>query len=161
MDPSAFLKTVVDPTLKWLPTIGVRLPINDEARTMPMAIAGQESNWTARRQDGGPARGRWQFELGGGVAEVIQKCPSQLGLVCAALDIPFDNRVIFEAMAWNDQLACSMARFLLWQDPRPLPTNEDDGWEYYIRNWRPGAPHRSLWTGVYATSLNLVKANPL
>lgn len=166
MDPSTFLKTVVDPTLKWLPTIGVVTPAGNKPRAMLMPIAGQESGWTARRQGGGgPARGKWQFEGGSmsGLAEVLRVASKEVKLICQALDIPGDQATLFEALAWNDTLACSLARLLLWSDPAPLPElgDEEGAWQYYLSNWHPGTPHRELWTDVYSTSLNLVKANPL
>jgi hypothetical protein len=163
MTPDIFLMSIVDPTLRWLSTTGGSVALSDEARVLVLAIAGQESNWQHRRQVNGPARSYWQFEgAGGGVGELFQKTPSQLSVVCAALDIPFDIRTVFEAMAWNDQLACSMARFLLWQDPKKLPALGDvDGtWDYYRRNWRPGAPHYDTWPNRYSRSLALVKGLP-
>ena len=42
------------------------------ARVLVLAVALQESGFTARRQYGnGPARGYWQFEAGGGVIGVL------------------------------------------------------------------------------------------
>ena len=135
------------------------IPLTDQARVLVMAIAGQESGWSARLQVGGPARGFWQFEKLGGVVEVMAKCPHQLSGVCANLDILFDRDEIHLAMAWNDTLACSMARLLLWPDPAPLPAlgEEEAAWQYYLRNWRPGAPHRGTWSTVYPQSLALVR----
>jgi len=158
MKPDIFFRTIVDPALKTLAdTAGV--PSDDRAGALVMAIAGQESNWAARRQDGGPARSYWQFERYGGVAEVLQKCPKQLGAVCAAWDIPVDGLLIFEAMAWHDGLACCMARLLLWPDPAPLPElgQRDAAWEYYRRNWRPGLPRPEHWFARYDTALALIR----
>lgn len=162
MTPQIFLKTIVDPTLNWLVQIGAGVAPTDEARVLVLAIAGQESGWSDRRQAGGPARGYWQFEQGGGVAEVMQKAPSQLGRLCGLLDIPFERGTLFEAMAWNDTLACAMARYLLWQDPAKLPALDESGqaWSYYQRNWRPGAPRPDAWPAVYTKALLLVKVIP-
>jgi hypothetical protein len=159
MTPDKFLKSIVDPTLKMLadwPSIAI--PFSDKARVLVLAICGQESNWTDRRQLGGPARGYPQFELLGGVAELFQVTPRQLSAVCASLDIPFHPGDVFEAMAWNDTLAISMARFLLWQDPAALPAvgAEQAAYDYYIRNWRPGMPSRQRWGNVYQQSRTLV-----
>jgi hypothetical protein len=156
MTPAVFLQIVVDPTLHDLASVDI--PITDNARVLLMAIAGQESDWRARRQIGGPARGYWQFEEAGGVAEVLATTPQQLGALCAALDIPVDRATLYEAMAWNDILACGMARLLLWQDPAPLPAVGDvqGGWDYYQRNWRPGAPRPDAWPAYYATAKGLI-----
>lgn len=149
-----FLKRIVDPALQFTaPFMGI--PVTDEARVLLMTIAGQESNWAARLQVGGPARSYWQFEKGGGVAGVFAQASGPLQKVCWVLDIPFDEATVFEAMAWNDTLACVMARLLLWTDPAPLPWVGDKraGWEYYLRNWRPGMPHPDGWETRYDQSL--------
>lgn len=156
MTPDLFFSRIVEPTLQYMaasPSISV--PTSMGARVLTMATAGQESGWAARRQIGGPARSYWQFEKGGGVAEVMQKTPVELKAVCASQDVPYDATAIFEAMAWNDTLACTMARLLLWQDPNPLPAvgDKEGAWQYYLRNWRPGAPHRASWDGLYDQSL--------
>lgn len=160
MTPDSFFNRVVEPTLQSMAASpGVAVPIGDAARVLVMAIAGQESRWKERRQIGGPARGYWQFEKSGGVAELFQKTPRQLAAVCAAQDVTCDPVTVFEAMAWNDTLACAMARLLLWQDPKPLPAvgDRDAGWTYYLRNWRPGAPHPETWAGLYDQSLAAIK----
>lgn len=156
MTPELFFTRIVEPTLQYMaasPTVAI--PVTDNARVLVMTIAGQESHWKNRRQIGGPARSYWQFERYGGVAELFQKTPRQLGAVCTALDIPYDPTVVFEAMAWNDMLACVMARLLLWGDPAPLPMLGDKiaGWQYYLRNWRPGAPHPETWSALYEQAL--------
>jgi hypothetical protein len=156
MIPDIFFGRIVEPTLQWMaasPSLGI--PASDSARVLVMAIAGQESRWAARRQLGGPARSYWQFEQGGGVAGLFRVTPRELGIVCAACDVAFDAATVFEAMAWNDTLACAMARLLLWTDPAPLPQYWDKiaGWQYYQRNWRPGAPRPESWAGVYDQSL--------
>ncbi len=150
MTPAVFLQRIVDPGLKFL-----GMPVTDSARVLVMTIAGQESEWRARRQIGGPARSYWQFEKFGGVAELFAVTPKQLATVCADLDIPYDVTTVFEAMAWNDTLACCMARLLIWQDPAPLPQVGDKqaSWQYYLRNWRPGAPHPQAWSGFYDQAL--------
>jgi hypothetical protein len=156
MTPDIFLQRIVDPTLQFMSdSVAIAIQISDKARVLLMTIAGQESNWAARRQIGGPARSYWQFEKGGGVAGLFQIMPRPLSAVCTSLDIPFDPAVVFEAMAWNDTLACAMARLLLWSDPAALPAvgDKDAGWQYYLRNWRPGAPHPDVWPGLYDQSL--------
>jgi len=158
MTPDIFFTRIVEPTLLYMASSpGIGVPVSANARVLVMTIAGQESRWKERRQIGGPARSYWQFEGGpySGTTDVFQKSPRQLGLVCAACDVPYEQATVFEAMAWNDMLACAMARLLLWSDPAPLPAVGDKvaGWDYYIRRWKPGAPHRISWDGLYDQSV--------
>lgn len=151
------LLAIVDPALTLLEP-GIKR--SDESRVLLMAIAGQESDWEARLQNGGgPARSFWQFEgAGGAVGEVFANTPTQLKAVCAYLFIPFDVAHLFESMAWNDTLAACMARLLLWTDAAPLPAVGDvqGGWNYYQRNWRPGAPRPEIWPARYAVAQGLI-----
>ena len=84
----------------------------------------------------------------------------KLKAICDALDVPFNSHDIFEAMAWNDTLACCMARLLLWSDPRPLPDvgAVDLAWHYYLDNWRPGLPHPDSWPKCYSMAASFLKA---
>jgi len=157
MQPAAFYRDIVDPSLKKLAD-WTGLVSDDRARVLVMAIAGQESGWKERRQIGGPARSYWQFELGGGVSGLFGVTPDKLLKVCTALDIPYAPDIVFQAMAWNDTLACCMARLLLWTDPRPLPDvgNALAGWNYYLAQWRPGAPHHETWDARYGVAKSLL-----
>lgn len=156
MTPAAYFTTIVEPTLQWMAPI-VGIPPTDEARLMVMVIAGTESNWTARVQNGGPARGRHQFEGGdfSGLAQVMKACPVQAAAVCVALEISYDRATIFEAVAWKDTLDCAMARLLLWQYPPKLPELGDvqGAYNYYINTWHPGAPRPAEWPGFYNQSM--------
>ncbi len=169
MQPDRFLKEIVDPGLARLSAVaGVKS--DDKARVLLLAVAGQESLWKHRRQIGigqyypqtVGARGYWQFEStwGGPVAlnDVLQSTSKQIAAVCADLEIACDELALYEACAWNDTLAVALARLLLWRDPAPLPElgDEQGGWNYYLRNWRPGAPHPEAWPDRYQTSLKLV-----
>lgn len=158
MTPEWFLPHIVDPALAFLTSVA-GTPSDDRARVLVMTIAGQETNWRFRRQIGGPARSYWQDEEGGAVVGLFNLVPTQLRAVCSALDIPYDQDTVFEAMAWNDMLAGCMARLLLWTDPAALPAVGDvqGGWVYYLRLWRPGAPRPAAWPALYATSLALVR----
>ena len=168
MTPENFFSRIVEPTLQYMaasPTIAI--PVTDEARVLVMTIPGQESRWKERRQIGigeyypqkVGARGYSQFEStwGGPVAidDVLQSTPRQIAAVCASLDIPCDRHSLYEACAWNDTLSCAMTRLLLWIDPRRLPAvgDKEGAWSYYLRCWRPGAPHRASWDGLYDQSL--------
>lgn len=163
MTPANFFRYVVEPNLQWMATgSGIAIPVNDEARVLVMTIAGQESRWMHRRQMGGPARGYWQFEQGGGVAGVLNHPASsrQARVVCGTEDIPSDIATVYEAIAWHDRLACVFARLLLWTDAAALPAvgDKDAAWEYYIRCWRPGVPHRESWNDLYDQSLAAMRA---
>lgn len=121
------------------------------ARAMLWAIGRQESRLTHRRQIGGPARGLWQFEKGGGVKGVLTHGASKKHAVvlCEARGVKPTMAEVYPALEKDDILAAGFARLLLFTDPRPLPTpvpsSEQDAWGYYIRNWRPGKPHRHTW----------------
>jgi hypothetical protein len=155
------LHNLIDPTLYWL-SLYAGVPMTDEARVEVLAIAGQETNWAARLQVGGPARGWWQFEEGGGVSGVLSHPASsaKIAQVCDALLIACDVETVYEACAWNGFLACSLARLLLWTDPAALPKVGDveGGWSLYSRTWRPGAPHPDAWPSRYQTAMQLVLA---
>ena len=51
-------------------------------------------------------------------------------------------------------------RLLLLTDPKPLPVigDTDGSWEYYLRNWRPGKPHRHTWDDLYGKAFALMEA---
>jgi hypothetical protein len=159
MTPAIFYQSIVKPTMAgFLAPLAPTIRDVPESRVLLMTIAGIESDWSARRQIGGPARSFWQFEQGGGVAELlgINYVAPILRATCSQLAIPSDSATIFEAMAWNDSLACTMARLLLWQDPMPLPDTGDttNSYAYYLRNWRPGAPQGiTVWQARYASSM--------
>lgn len=160
MKADLFYTRIVKPTLFLMSEL-IDVKVSAEAAVLTMAIAGQEGAWRYRRQNGGPARSYWQFEKMGGVIELFQKTPKQLTKLCDYLDIPFVLPDVFEAMAWNDTLGCAMGRLLLWQDPRALPEigSKDAAWAYYLRNWRPGAPHPDAWSVNYDTTVAAVGAD--
>lgn len=126
---------------------------------MMVAIALQESRFQHRYQmAGGPARGWWQFERGGGVLGVLTHPASakRAEVLCETLLIPANTHDVYAAIALNDALACGFARLLLWTDPRGLPTAEADGWAYYLRNWRPGKPHPQTWAACWQAAQDAV-----
>lgn len=163
MTPKDLLVQAVDPACALLARFGV--PSDDRARVLMMAIAGQESAWAARLQVPiAYARSFWQFERGGGVAGVLSHSASSTHIraACAELLVPCDVSTVYEAMAWHDVLAACMARLLLWTDPAALPAvgEVEAGWDYYRRNWRPGAPHPEMWPARYGTAMGLVNSQP-
>lgn len=142
MSPEQLLTTVIRPTLALL---GPKYQ-GWEAERMLVAIALQESRLKHRRQIGGPARGFWQFETGG-LSGVLRHSASKDDAARLIDTLVYKPEVglLHAALEHNDILACGMARLLLWTDAKPLPLIEDEGWAYYLRNWRPGRPHPSYW----------------
>ena len=128
--------------------------VSAPAEAMLIAIGLQESRFEHRRQIGGPARGFWQFEQGGGVRGVMEH-PATAPIILPILDrLQYEPvvPVVYSALEHNDILACIFARLLLWTVPGPLPGPSDahGAWEYYVEGWRPGKPHRQTWDDFYA-----------
>lgn len=129
-----------------------------EARVMLMAIAGQESAWSVRVQTPvGFARSYWQCEKNGAVMAVLTNDLTRDRIVnfARSIDIPPGIDTIYEAIAWNDPLACMLARLNLLLDPPPLPALGDKqaAWECYERVWRPGTPRPDTWDDRYAMAI--------
>ncbi len=55
-----------------------------------------------------------------------------------------------------DVLAASVARLLLWTDPKRLPVIGDasGAWDLYLRTWRPDKPHPRTWAGLYSRAVS-------
>lgn len=138
-----------------------------EARTMMLAIGVQESDFRHRSQLNGPARGWWQFEpigflgvlehhaskayayaslrsLGYPVGEVNGRIPAWAG------------SMVYTAIEHNDTLATIFARLLLWQHPDPLPTGQQEAYDYYLQMWRPGRPRPERWARSWAEAKRVV-----
>ena len=137
------LRLGVEPALSLLP----EAMDSREARVMLIAIAMQESRAIHRVQIGGPARGFWQFERGGGVAGVLRHAASREHAVaaCERLGYAPDVGACYTAIADNDVLAGVFARLLLWTLPQALPDTPEEGWRQYLDAWRPGKPHPGAW----------------
>jgi hypothetical protein len=148
-----FLSSVIRPGLAVLAD-STALPVQaPEAEVLLLAIATQESALRHRHQVGGPARGYWQFERGGGLAGVLghARTRDNLRAVCGALALPGEIDGLWEALPWCEPLQVALARLLLWSDPRQLPAigAKDAAWDCYLRNWRPGKPSRTRWDAAY------------
>lgn len=132
-----------------------------EAEVMLLAIGLQESRLTHRRQIGGPARGLWQFERGGGVAGVLRHAASREHAlsVCDARRVAPVPEQVYQRLEHDDVLAAAFARLLLYTDPARLPALGEVGasWDLYLRAWRPGKPHRHTWDALYAQALEAVQ----
>ena len=157
MTPAAFFNTILLPSSTALSAI-YGVSNTKAARVFLMAVAGHETNWSARRQvPGGEARGYWQFEKNGGVAAVVLDplTSSILEPFCKSRDIPFDVATIYEAIAWHDTLAYVVARLFTWMDPRPIPVVGDSAgsYQYYLDIWRPGAKLPGSWPALYQQAL--------
>ncbi len=146
-----FTKIALSPALSLLPPKMDSL----QARAMIIAICLQESRLEHRKQVGGPARGFAQFEQGGvrgviahpATAEIIRN-------VCRKLVVPLVPFECYEAVTYNDILACCFTRLLLWTLPGPLAEKEEaqKGWEQYLSAWRPGKPRRESWDAYFNTA---------
>lgn len=131
-----------------------------QAIVMMLAIGLQESRLIHRKQIGGPAKGLYQFERGGGVRGVLNHANSKAHAkaVCDRLIGTTDISKAYDALEYNDILASAFCRLLLWTDPRALPPIGDSeaAWNLYMRTWRPGKPHRATWDGFYAQAVAYV-----
>ncbi len=155
------MSTVLSPGLELLQRIG-GIWSDEKALVLLTAIAGQESGLSSRLQVGGPARGWFQMEQGGGVRGVLQHPLSReaAAKVCQELCVPTDEATVYEAMAWSDNLSATFARLLVWTDPADLPEvgQQNDAWDYYQRLWRPGRPRIATWADRYSDAVSAVKA---
>lgn len=139
-----------------------------EATALLLAIGLQESAFKYRRQIKGPARGFWQFELGGGFRGVLRHSATAKHAKHLLTERRYSGMTESEQFAQlevDDVLAAGMARLLLWTDPKALPAlhKPDDAFGYYLRNWRPGAytrgtaeqraEIRSRWMKHYAAAV--------
>lgn len=128
---------------------------------MMLAIGLQESRFTHRQQIGGPARGFWQFEKGGGVKGVLRhhSTAEYARAVCSARDVLADESAVYARLDQDDVLAAAFARLLLWTDPKAIPAlgDVDQAWNLYIRTWRPGKPHPQTWNGLYSRAMESAK----
>ena len=124
-----------------------------EARAMLLAIGLQESRFVHRKQIGGPAKGFWQFEEGGGVRGVMNHVSTREHArdVCLARNVPPIVKLCYDKIETDDVLACCFARLLLYTLPSPLPGpgEHDEAWRQYLSAWRPGKPHRLTWDDFY------------
>lgn len=152
MTPREALHIVIEPGLALLPD---RMR-SDAAMAMLLAIGMQESRFKHRHQMGGPARGFYQFELGGGVRGVLQHSDTSgtVRQIMQRLSYNTHPQTAYTAIEHNDALATVFARLLLWTLPMPLPQYGDaqGGYRQYLEAWRPGRPHPETWEEFYDTA---------
>lgn len=161
----AILRSAINPGLTLLP---VKMD-TDAARVMLLAIGQQESRLCYRCQKTtdpytkGPARGLWQFERGGGVIGVLMHRATKdyAEAVCKVRSVPIDSALVHAKLEFDDILAAAFARLLLYADAKPLPgvdADHDEAWDCYVRNWRPGKPHRQTWDEFHSLARAQVMA---
>ena len=157
-----FFREVLSPGLARC-QVATGIPASLEAARILLAIRMQEGDPPSRYQilnsgRPGPARGWWQFERLGGVRGVMTHSATseRARRLCDACHVRFIDSAVWRALEGHDALAVGFARLLLWSDPRPLPTNEADGWAYYLRNWRPGKPRPADWPRNWAAAVAVV-----
>ncbi len=126
-----------------------------EASNLLLAIGWQESRFERRAQMGGPAKGFWQFERGGGVTGVLEHKATKTIIRDVLLNLKYpsnmDANACYLAIEHNDVLAFCFARLLLYASPLKLPKldDPDNGWKMYEATWRPGKPHPTTWTAAW------------
>lgn len=156
VDLKTVIKAAIEPALAFLPT-KMDTP---EAMVMLLAIGLQESRFLHRRQIGGPARGFWQFERGGGVRGVLTHPASRdhAYRLCGGRGVDPVAAAVYPALEHDDVLAAGFARLLMWTDANRLPVIGDaqGGWNLYARTWRPGKPHPQTWQALHAQAVAVV-----
>ena len=146
MSPHDCNERVLTPALALLPAYMDSKP----ARRMLLAIGLQESELKFRRQiGGGPGRGLWQFEQGGGTLGVLSHRATfaHAAYVCDRYGIDHSAAAVQAELDSNDTLAAAFARLLLFTHPRSLPETPEAGWAQYVAIWRPGRPRIKTWKG--------------
>ena len=158
-DLDTIVKRAVRPAYDLLPS---RMA-SAAATVMLLSIGLQESRFAHRRQIGGPARGFWQFELGGVVGVMNHPATRIYAVdVCGERGIKPVARDVYNALEHDDVLAAAIARLNLWWDPAPLPgvSETEAAWRLYLRTWRPGKPHRKTWDVLHRQAVDVVRALP-
>lgn len=151
MTPHRLLHLAIVPALSELAAQGI--PNTFQARRFLLAIALQESGLRHRRQltasglENGPASSFWQFEQGGGCAGVLRHSAvaARTRVLCANFNVEPTSGGLWEAMRYNDIVAATAARLLIYTLPYGLPETATEGWTQYVSAWRPGKPHPEKW----------------
>jgi hypothetical protein len=166
MTPLRLLLTAIEPALRDLESGGI--VATRPARVILLAIALQESGLRNRRQvtssgeEDGPAASFWQFEKGGGCKGVLTHHASakHMRWVCNEYNIEQTAQGLWDAMRYNDVVAASAARLLLYTLPQALPRTATEGWDQYVAAWRPGKPHPEKWAECWAIAERVAGAAP-
>lgn len=163
--PSSVLTVALLPALAYLP----KKMGNPNAIAQVLTTGLQESDGflTRLQYQGGPARGLWQNEKGGGVKGVMTHPASRdyAAMLCNIRQVVPTIDAVYTALAADDVLAAGLARLLLWTDTAPLPALGDASAAFavYVNVWRPGAFTRgnaqtraalkAKWASNYALAL--------
>ena len=166
MTPEILLAHVIRPALTLLREVSGRVAMHStEAEVLTLAIALQETNGKARWQAGrGPAKGYWQFERSGLRGVLEHAASGRLAIdYLRTIDLSADPEAVWAALPYSELAQAGLARLLLWTDPLPLPSvaDQEAGWGYYLRNWRPGKPHAHHWAGNWAQAREMVRVGLL
>ena len=166
MDSLLFLEDIIIPGLSGLERLSRGAILNSTvAQRFMLAVSLQESGpkLEARYQrypslTPGPARGWWQFEQGGGVYGVLNHhaTSSIARTICKEFSVDTNVAAVWRTLEGHDLLSTMFARLLIYSDPEPIPTNAEAGWDYYLRTWRPGAPHEITWHPNWSTASETV-----
>jgi hypothetical protein len=120
------------------------------ARVQLLTTGLQESRFMDRIQlGGGPAHSFWQEEPNGVKAVRNHKVVGPILIdACNKLGVISDWETVYREVINNDELACVVARLILYADSNPLPQvgDSDGAFKCYVRNWRPGAYARGTQT---------------
>lgn len=156
MELSEIRQNILFPAFSLLPEV-MNSP---KAEVMLLAIGLQESRFNHRRQINGPAKGFWQFEQYGGVRGVLVHPSTKLIAedICAKRNCSTMLKDVYERLEYDDILAACFARLFLWTGSQDLPAigQVEKSWDYYIRIWRPGIPHRHTWNTLYVQAMDEV-----
>lgn len=166
MTPERLMNTGISPALAELSSHGI--PDSVSARRFLLAIALQESGLKHRRQvvsggeENGPAVSFWQFEKMGGCLGVLSHNSSakRMTRICMDYNVAATPGGLWEAMRYNDVVAAIAARLLIYTLPSKLPETEREGWDQYIKAWRPGKPHAGTWAACWYTATLAVGLKP-
>lgn len=140
-----------------------------EARAMLVAINLQENPQRLEQQTGGPARGDYQMERGGGVHGVLNHSAVKdlAAAACKSCGVSATEEAVYQAIGKDRVLAAALARLLLWADSNAMPAlgDAEAAWTLYLSAWRPGAAkrdydnlHQKFITG-YGRAVNLAQAS--
>jgi len=158
MNIEKLLTLAIIPAFKLLEQFGIKDSF--EARRMVLAIALQESGARYRRQINnqgepvGAASSYWQFEKGGGCVGVLTHASVSKAMkaTLAANDIGATSQELWESMRYHDIVAATAARLLLYTLPDKLPMQMQEGWNQYLKAWRPGKPHPNTWANCWTSA---------
>lgn len=155
------LEGFIEPALVLLPP---RLTSYD-ARVLLLAVALQETHLVFRTQktgrpyDKGPGRGLW-FQERPSVERVMTDRNAKDAAIelCKDRGVPYDCALVHAKLEYDDTLAAGFARLLFFVDPKPLPKLSEtvEGWETYLRCWRPAKQRLDDWVLNHAAAREAV-----